>query len=66
MHMLEHEICNGCVSTYLTTRIMKESTITIICPAENCSHVIDYNEIKEYAGVKVFSKYKQSLTQSNN
>jgi len=57
MHMLGHDVCNGCVGDYLTTRIMNEATITIICPAENCAHALDYTEIKEHAGVKVFAKY---------
>jgi hypothetical protein len=65
MHMLGHEICNGCVSNYLTTRIMKEATITIVCPAENCAQALEYTEIKEHAGVKVFDKYNSYITQSN-
>jgi len=44
---------------------MKEATITIVCPAENCAHALDYTEIKEHAGVKVFDKYNPYITQPN-
>jgi len=38
-------------------KILKEGAQYIACPGENCPALLEYNEIKEHAGVKAFAKY---------
>lgn len=35
---------------------MKEGIITISCPAENCAFILEYDEIRELCGPKIFAK----------
>jgi hypothetical protein len=62
MHMEEHGVCRDCVAKYLTLKILKEGIVGIGCPAEHCTHVLDYVEIKESCSAAAFTRCPTSLT----
>ena len=62
MHLEEHEICKYCVAKYLTIKIFKEGIVVIACPAEGCSHIFDYLEIKESCSAAAFARWTSPIS----
>jgi hypothetical protein len=58
-----HRFCNECFSGYCANKI-NEALVTskdLICPAENCKHPIDINELKAHVTEEVFEKFDRFM-----